>query len=189
MLPQNSKNIEGQTFGRLRVLRWAGVNKQRAYTWKCLCDCGNLTIVSGTKLRTGHTTSCGCRQRETAQLMSVSKNPIEVSINNLICKYKIGATKRGYEFLLTREDCINLFTSPCAYCGTLPQQKHTLQNKAKYVYQYNGIDRKDNNLGYTLENCVSCCGFCNRAKNDRKVEEFTESLNQLVQFRTEREKK
>ena len=28
--------------------------------WKCLCDCGNIILVDGTKLRSGHTQSCGC---------------------------------------------------------------------------------------------------------------------------------
>jgi hypothetical protein len=28
--------------------------------YKCRCDCGNIAIVSGTHLRSGHTLSCGC---------------------------------------------------------------------------------------------------------------------------------
>lgn len=32
--------------------------------WKCLCDCGNETIVTAGALATGNTKSCGCRQIE-----------------------------------------------------------------------------------------------------------------------------
>lgn len=30
--------------------------------WHCVCDCGELTVVRGAFLRTGHTKSCGCGQ-------------------------------------------------------------------------------------------------------------------------------
>jgi len=36
-----------------------------------------------------------------------------------------------------------------------------------------GIDRKDNNLGYTKENVVACCNLCNTKKGNRLTyEEF-----------------
>ena len=44
-----------------------------------------------------------------------------------------------------------------------------------YAYKdflYNGIDRKDNNIGYIIENCVSCCGICNRMKMDMSYDDF-----------------
>ena len=37
-----------------------------------------------------------------------------------------------------------------------------------------GIDRKDNTLGYTLENSVPCCPTCNFAKRGLSVIEFIE---------------
>lgn len=35
-----------------------------------------------------------------------------------------------------------------------------------------GVDRVDNNQGYTEENCVSCCAMCNRMKSDWDVSMF-----------------
>ena len=32
--------------------------------WECLCRCGNTCIVSTSDLRGGHTSSCGCYQKE-----------------------------------------------------------------------------------------------------------------------------
>ena len=36
----------------------------------------------------------------------------------------------------------------------------------------NGIDRLDSAFGYTLENCVPCCKYCNTAKNTMLVSDF-----------------
>lgn len=46
-------------FNRLTVIEYIGsINNRRFY--KCLCDCGKEVDVSGTKLRTNKTKSCGC---------------------------------------------------------------------------------------------------------------------------------
>jgi len=57
------KFSQGERYGLLTVLQRAGHDKWGAVTWKCLCDCGNLTEVSGTGLRKGSVVSCGCRKR------------------------------------------------------------------------------------------------------------------------------
>lgn len=36
----------------------------------------------------------------------------------------------------------------------------------------NGIDRQDNQRGYTKDNCVSCCKHCNYVKGDLSLEDF-----------------
>lgn len=50
----------GKRFGKLVVVAEQGVNGSRAKTWKCHCDCGKTAAVAGSKLRAGHTKSCGC---------------------------------------------------------------------------------------------------------------------------------
>lgn len=57
-------DITGQRFGRLLVLENAGKLDGRRYHWKCQCDCGNVKIIEGTRLRSGNTTSCGCKKIE-----------------------------------------------------------------------------------------------------------------------------
>jgi hypothetical protein len=59
-----SKNIAGQKFGRLLVIERAGVSKHRMALWKCVCDCGKITVVSTGTLTTGQTKSCGCLRIE-----------------------------------------------------------------------------------------------------------------------------
>ncbi len=38
-------------------------------------------------------------------------------------------------------------------------------NKMNTRYHQNGIDRKNNDFGYIVENCLPCCGNCNYFKN------------------------
>lgn len=60
-----AKDITGQTFGRLTVLRRSpkkGNGKKPVALWECRCECGNIVIASGNALRSGHTVSCGCQK-------------------------------------------------------------------------------------------------------------------------------
>ena len=75
--------------------------------------------------------------------------------------YKSHAKKRGYIFTLTLVEAFWLIQKPCEYCGIV-----------KIFPEHNGIDRVDSNLGYTIENTVSCCKWCNYAKNKMTTEEF-----------------
>jgi hypothetical protein len=60
-----SKRLEltGRVFGRLKVMAFAGVD-EHSRTTNCEGECGNLKVVVGQDLTSGHTQSCDCRQRE-----------------------------------------------------------------------------------------------------------------------------
>lgn len=58
---KNGINLIGQKYGMLTVIEEApNTNKRRGLCWRCVCECGNETIVSSNALRTGGTISCGC---------------------------------------------------------------------------------------------------------------------------------
>jgi len=61
----NTKNIQGQTFGKLTVLNASPKRQGRKVMWECQCSCGKMKIVSGTHLRKGLIKSCGCLLKET----------------------------------------------------------------------------------------------------------------------------
>lgn len=62
--PRTLKPIEtGDSFNRWTVIAFhAVVNKD--YHWLCVCDCGGIGIVSSGNLRSGRSSSCGCRRVE-----------------------------------------------------------------------------------------------------------------------------
>jgi hypothetical protein len=51
-------DISNKIFGKLTVRNIA--YKKKEYYWNCKCACGNKAIISGNKLRSGYTKSCGC---------------------------------------------------------------------------------------------------------------------------------
>lgn len=58
------EDLAGKRFGRLTVL---GLTESRTYPcgtthrhWLCRCDCGKITVVSQSHLKTGKVKSCGC---------------------------------------------------------------------------------------------------------------------------------
>ena len=58
-------NLVNQVFNRLTVLE---DSKQRSKSgsvlWKCQCECGNITLSTGSELKSGHKKSCGCLHKE-----------------------------------------------------------------------------------------------------------------------------
>ena len=61
---RNSKpkiDLTGKTFTYLTALYYIKGGK-----WHCKCKCGNEVDVDTRNLNSGHTTSCGCRQKEIA---------------------------------------------------------------------------------------------------------------------------
>jgi hypothetical protein len=67
-LPSKTADIEGQRFGMWTVKEFVEVDNHRMAKWKCICDCGNVGIVSTNSLRTNNSTNCGCRQATTTCL-------------------------------------------------------------------------------------------------------------------------
>ena len=61
-------NLTGQRFGRLLVLRDLSKRKSRSIVYVCLCDCGTLKEATSKDLRSEHTKSCGCLNREVAKI-------------------------------------------------------------------------------------------------------------------------
>jgi hypothetical protein len=57
------ENLTGKKFGRLTVIEYSHKQKYNFY-WKCKCDCGKECIIRSSNLKSGHTKSCGCFNKE-----------------------------------------------------------------------------------------------------------------------------
>jgi len=82
-------------------------------------------------------------------------------------KYKYGATKRGYVFEINFKFFNELINSDCHYCGSVDSI---------------GIDRKDNTLGYSKDNCLSCCTSCNMMKRGLDYDYFINKCKSISYF-------
>lgn len=79
--------------------------------------------------------------------------------------------RKNREFTLSPEEFIEIILSNCFYCGRLPSN-NLYKGKERRSFNYSGIDRVNNDLGYIKSNCVPCCSSCNSAKGIKPVEEF-----------------
>ena len=186
MEKNNYKNRIGEKYGRLLVIEKAQ-SKHGYARWTCKCDCGRIKEVSGTCLQQGRIKSCGCLRKETATFRASvnSENnkllPGESAFLLLYNVYKHNAEIRSREFTLTTEQFKALTSGTCVYCGLTPSSEYQTASK-NGGYIYNGVDRIDNNIGYTLENCATCCKTCNWMKRVQTTEEFINSCKRIVDY-------
>jgi len=160
-------DFTGQRFGRLICLE--RVKDGRTTKYVCYCNCGKETTVLHDHLKYGRTKSCGCIRREVSRNRA-RKTPGYTVKTGIWNYYKRNAVVRGLEWLLSRAQLETLISQPCRYCNRFGAT--TTKTPFGDVLQHNGIDRLDNQLGYTPENSVSCCKTCNQAKNSLTVTEF-----------------
>ena len=52
-------DLSGKRFGKLVTIEYV-----RGSKWRCICDCGNETVVNTNKLTSGYTKSCGCWRKD-----------------------------------------------------------------------------------------------------------------------------
>lgn len=171
----------GKKFNRLTVIEEIEPYRNRRSTrrrFKCICDCGNEQIATGTKLRNGKTyqcRNCGYRSRKQSQTRI---SGIERHFNlHIINRSK----KRNIEVELTIDDYETIISQNCHYCNIEPQFKQIRKNiitEDDYIYA-NGIDRIDSSKGYNIDNCVPCCKICNTMKHTLNYNEFIEHINKI----------
>lgn len=184
------EDLTGKRFERFIVIRQAESNKYGHPHWICRCDCGAEKRVSSSDLKRGHRRSCGCLRREISSITHILPKG-EAAFNALYSERKAGAIKRGHTWLLDPVMFKSLVIQNCHYCGSEPSAKIIGENRmnSKPIngnFIYNGIDRKNNDIGYLRENCVTCCKTCNFAKNSMSYDEFIGYLDNLVKFRTKK---
>lgn len=180
-------DLTGSVFGELRVTGFAGrrgvgVKRQKIIYWNCICSCGAVKTVQGAKLRSGTTKSCGCskvahlRRHQTA----LTKPTGVSSLNSLYASYKWHAKQRGRVFNLTVDEFTTLTSGNCHYCSAEPAQHYKGNIRSNGYYVFNGIDRIDNSIGYTVENTRSCCKRCNYAKKAMSEDQFFEWVHRVA---------
>ncbi len=67
----------GHRYGQLTVRQYAGKDTSGLTLWLCICVCNQETVVRGSCLVKGATTSCGCHKRAMSAQLCQSKSFIK----------------------------------------------------------------------------------------------------------------
>ena len=188
--PSSFKDLTGQRFSRLLVVKRVEnfvEGRKIISQWECLCDCGNSIVVladnlqKGKKSKSEGTKSCGCLQSEMSRLdsgLAAKRYAFRVT--------KAVAIRRGKVFVLTFDEFVAICERPCSYCGDLFSQTQKGFKKNGIIephygeWKHNGIDRVQSDKGYTIDNCVPCCTFCNVAKMNLSAQEFLDHVERIL---------
>lgn len=158
-------DLTGRRFGKLVVLERAGSAADGHAAWRCRCDCGNETVVTGAHLRKGETTSCGCWKRELSSTHGMSRGRlyhIWVGMKKRILNKNATIFKHyGGRGISICDEWRNDF---CAF------RDWALTNG--YAESLS-IDRIDNSKGYSASNCRWVT---------RKLQSNNRRSNRLVSF-------
>ena len=154
----------GNRHGKLFVLGKSNKVTVNGASWVCECACGNFSIVLAYSLRSGHTKSCGCLRGDVQRI-----EPGQSKINKVFRGYRNNARLHGRIFEIQKDVFCEMINKNCFYCGVEPLPR-------------NGLDRKDNNSGYTMDNVVTCCETCNRAKLQMSENEFLNWIERVYKY-------
>lgn len=143
-------DLIGKRYGRLTVLVKNPVSSPSNNTrWDCVCDCGRVTTVIGSKLVNGHTSSCGCFHEEQFRASTLKHGMSSTPEYNIWCGIKdrcYNSRNEAYQRYggrgITmcdrwRESFQNFYDD----MGGKPSENHS-------------IERLDNDKGYSSDNCV-----------------------------------
>jgi len=130
------------------------MSNRKLNLWKCKCDCGKRCIVDSSQLKQQKTKSCGCLR---------TKHPYKWTFTHLINNARQNKNKCNITF---KQFIKFIKIIKCHYCGKkIKWYKHSIHNGKLSPQRYN-LDRKNNNKGYTIHNCVVCCKLCNKIKSN-----------------------
>lgn len=124
-------------------------NEHGKLLWECLCKCGKLKLILASRLHEGTAKSCGCRKaaggwQKTNRLIHGRCYSAEYSVWRGMKRRCQNPDSQQYEIYGARGITVcekwQEFEGFFEDMGERPSSTHTLE-------------RKDNSLGYTAENC------------------------------------
>jgi len=146
-------DITNHTYGRLFVIEQ--FDKTR---WTCLCQCGKTINADKNNLRTGHTKSCGCIEKEHDFGIcgdGLRKHPLYQTWKTMIYR----CTKPH------RKEYKNYGGRGIKVCERWMTLEYFIEDMYQTYQVGLELDRKDNNGDYYLENCH----WVTKVKNKQKT--------------------
>lgn len=154
------KDMAGQRFGLITVVRRAENDKYGNARWLCRCDCGKEFVTLGHSIRNGHTRSCGHLQRDKASEMlrthQMSKTALYKSWAGMVQRCS-NPNAKAYKDYGARGITV---------CDEWRDFQKFYEWAVRNGYKPGlTIERMDNNKGYEPSNCT----YATRAEQNRNT--------------------
>lgn len=192
--------LAGDVHGGMTLKSFSHVDKNGNACWNFICHCGKEATNRLHAMKKGTVKSCGCLSWRYNIVTEASI--INGVINKVYKRYVKRHELISEELCISREKFYELSQKECYYCGKFKSNRHnpTFNNKGimypsvdtntsthidfpSVYYEYNGLDRVENEKGYTENNVVTCCRWCNQMKLDRSQNEFFEHISNIYNKR------
>ena len=152
------KDLTGQKFGRLTVIKRKGSSKYNRAIWECKCDCGNIVNVISGSLISNYTKSCGCLKKELLVQRNI-ETPFNLKHGMIKTRlYNILDTMKQRCYNSNSKDYKNYGGRGITICNEWLDKENGFINFCNWAMS-NGyqdclsIDRKDNDGNYKSDNC------------------------------------
>lgn len=169
---KKTENLIGKRFGMLTVI---GIDAQqnRRVKWHCECDCGNFKNIPAIYLKSGESSSCGCKTKRSGKENPLWSGHEEIS-GRVWASVKHSAVKRKIIFDLSIKDAWNTF---------LKQERLCALTKIPLVMGENAsLDRIDSSKGYTIDNIQWLHKWVNIMKWDFTQKEFCDICKLVAKY-------
>tara|TARA_R110002096_G_scaffold66682_1_gene162143 strand:- start:9361 stop:10032 length:672 start_codon:yes stop_codon:yes gene_type:complete len=140
-------NLSGRRIARLFVLAFAGKRGGKSY-WKCICDCGNVTVVRSNHLADGGTKSCGCLTLEKVTTHGHARAGSQTP------EYRSWQDMKKRCENPNSKDSKNYSERGISVCERWSKYENFIEDMGVKPSSEYTLERKDNDSGYSPENCV-----------------------------------
>jgi hypothetical protein len=190
-----AKDLTNMRFGKLTVVERAedyiAPMGHKSVCWLCQCDCGNTVITRGSRLKNGHTKSCGCLAAN--NLISNLNNRDYSHLNKGYVIHGLHGTRIYNIWRGMKERCLVPTASNYHRYGgrgitICDEWKDNIVNFYNWSME-NGysdnlsIDRIDNDKGYEPSNCRWVTNSCQqRNKRNNHYLIFNNERSTISEF-------
>ena len=165
------RNLVGQRYGKLLVVKSLTKRSGTSVVWQCLCDCGNVADVSSNNLQSGQTKSCGCLLGEVLAKRNTTHGLSKTKEYDRIVRRKRKERKKllDGDWCIEKELELRKFFPACVVCGMTEEEHIKRYNQPLCVDHVYLLSK---GFGLCPGNAVLLCIHHNSIKSNKLPEDL-----------------